>query len=781
MRFKLPLVGEVSLFEQPNTIVKTVKEKSKSVGAGVFGFNNGTGLSNYKTVSDRLLKANEGWVYKNNDVIAKEVGAIEFELFTSRVVGGDIVLTPILSHPLLEALDRFNEFTSSSDGFYTISSHKNLTGDAFVWVNGQGVNIQALYILAPDKIELQFGEWQGGQRLITGYKFTDTVETRKEETYPAEDVVHFKLPNPGNPYRGKSKVEAAAEEIDTYNLAREANKNFFKRGMITNFFLSTDKALTEEQTVSITNKLNSAYRGAQNAFKVMVMSGGLKPEPIQASNRDSQFIDQMKYLRDVIMSVFGNTPSVLGIVEDVNRANAEAGILNWKRSTIKPEMQAITDTLNEFLVPRFGDNLILGFKDPVPEDRDSKVTEAVQLVGSKIITQNEARESLGYDAVQDEGADELNRPIPPQLQINEEELPKSVQNINYKAVFRRNGAYDKLIKWKQLKEAAKPIARTIINGRKKKDTKEPVRYHPRFTNEVVMEHYAKQMHVIDANEDIFADKVKKFIDSIVEKAVSNIPDEIADMKQKALIDEEDEIARAVIDFTPLLNDVALLSGQQALSLIGDNSPYISRSLRPSIEKRVKLFAQSMLETDQAKITDMIAKGLADGSSVANIQKQITDEFEQYSRMQAERITRTEVLRASNVGTLDAFEQSDVVVGKQWLTAGATDECAQYEGKVEYNLKGNFFAPDNEFQDGDPPLHPNCRCTLLPVLEGDKAYMPETIMQRDISEKRIKELEEQVDKRTKAYKELKKQKEDVDKYVKGLEEIVDEESRPDKAE
>jgi len=189
-----------------------------------------------------------------------------------------------------------------------------------------------------------------------------------------------------------------------------------------------------------------------------------------------------------------------------------------------------------------------------------------------------------------------------------------------------------------------------------------------------------------------------------------------------------------------------------------------------------MFAQSMIETDQQKIVDIISNGLSNGESVAAIRKEITDTFSTYSKMQAERITRTEVLRASNLGALDAFIQSDVVVGKQWLTAGATDECAQYEGKIEYDLKGNFYHSDNEFQDGDPPLHPNCRCTLLPVIEGDKAYVPEKIMARDILEARIKELEQQIDKRTKAYREVKKDKEDLETYVKGLEELVDEEPR-----
>ena len=85
-------------------------------------------------------------------------------------------------------------------------------------------------------------------------------------------------------------------------------------------------------------------------------------------------------------------------------------------------------------------------------------------------------------------------------------------------------------------------------------------------------------------------------------------------------------------------------------------------------------------------------------------------------MQAERIARTEVIRASNQASLDAYIQSGVVEGKQWITFGATDECEQYDGKIEYDLEGKFYSSDNEFQDGDPPLHPNCRCVLVPIVK-----------------------------------------------------------------
>ena len=77
---------------------------------------------------------------------------------------------------------------------------------------------------------------------------------------------------------------------------------------------------------------------------------------------------------------FGNTKASLGIIDDVNRASHESSITSWLKSTVKPDMEAIVNTLNEYLVPEFGENLVLEFCDPVPEDRTSDITEVKGLI-----------------------------------------------------------------------------------------------------------------------------------------------------------------------------------------------------------------------------------------------------------------------------------------------------------------------------------------------------------------------------------------------------------------
>lgn len=346
-------------------------------------------------------------------------------------------------------------------------------------------------------------------------------------------------------------------------------------------------------------------------------------------------------------------------------------------------------------------------------------------------------------------------------------IPPSLQNIDLDAILRKRGIYTKLRMNKEAKENLKPIAKQML--KKKVKAAEP-RRHAQFTNEVILAYWEKQIRIVDILEKKFELKVEQFINKVVDGFLEKIDHELPTKAvKKGYFDENEEelLVQAQLDFTPLLLQQAVLSGQEANRLIGTDDVYIPQQMRETIGTNVNRFTRSMLDTDREKLINTLNDGLKEGWSVPEIRKRIQDDFDEYSKMQSERITRTEVLRVSNQAALDAYEQSGVVEGKQWLTAGAVDECAQYEGQIE-TLNGKFYGDTDQFKDGDPPLHPNCRCVVLPVLVSEKAYTPPVNQELY---KKIEALEAQIDKRTKAYKELQKIKADDTVYIKSLEKYL----------
>lgn len=303
------------------------------------------------------------------------------------------------------------------------------------------------------------------------------------------------------------------------------------------------------------------------------------------------------------------------------------------------------------------------------------------------------------------------------------EVPASLKTIDVKAVLRKRGVYLKQRQYNELKEIAKPLAREMLKKKKKAaPVVEEGRRHPQFTNEQVNAYWEKQIHIVEILEKRFELKIQQFIGKMVDGFLTHLEAEAGTQKAlkkfnaKGYFDdnEDDLVTTGVNEFTPILIDQAILAGQEAFKFIQYDDVYTPDKMRAKIAANVLKFTKSMIATDRDKLVQLLSDGLSNGLSVPEIRNSITETFSSVEKSQAQVITRTEVLRASNQATLDAYEQSGVVEGKQWLTAGASDECADYEGQVE-SLDGNFYQDTTEFQDGDPPLHPNCRCVLLPVL------------------------------------------------------------------
>lgn len=358
-------------------------------------------LSSDRWASPKLLAANREWVYKNNDVIASEISKMNFELYRTSIVGGDIVYDEVYSHPLLDLLDHPNNEEVKADALYIIQSHKKLAGDSFWLKIRTGTQVTALRHLPPDKIELNLRQpTPTDPTAIESFHYQDVINGSKVDVvYQPEDIIHFKKPNPDNAFRGLGTVEAMSDTIDVDNLTNLTTKTFFQKGAITNFVLTTEQKLGRDQLKRLRAEIRQDYAGADNAYKMMILGGGLTPEKISFSNKDMQFLDQLTWYRDKIMCGFGNTLASLGMLDDVNRATHESASIEWKRTTVKPDMDSIINAINEFLVPEFGDDLIIGYTDPIPENREDMRAEVAALWPTGIITKNEARELLDYESV----------------------------------------------------------------------------------------------------------------------------------------------------------------------------------------------------------------------------------------------------------------------------------------------------------------------------------------------------------------------------------------------
>ena len=209
----------------------------------------------------------------------------------------------------------------------------------------------------------------------------------------------------------------------------------------------------------------------------------------------------------------------------------------------------------------------------------------------------------------------------------------------------------------------------------------------------------------------------------------------ADAELAAMIQSfNDELAEALGD---PIRRAAHAGGEAGLDRIGmsvDLFDVSNPAVGEALDRHVIQLAEDINRVTADRIQNAVARGVDQGMSIPRIIQGIQDDAPQITASRAERIARTESARGYVTGQQQAWQDSGVVQGKQWLLApGACPICRAVSKKVN---AGKPVALDKPFFDkGDtirlagggsfkfdymavngPPAHVNCRCDTIPVLE-----------------------------------------------------------------
>ncbi len=188
--------------------------------------------------------------------------------------------------------------------------------------------------------------------------------------------------------------------------------------------------------------------------------------------------------------------------------------------------------------------------------------------------------------------------------------------------------------------------------------------------------------------------------------------------------------------TPLLHDLADVQGGLALSFAGEKVQefILTQALKDIIAASTKNMADSVNATTLDKLNTTLAEGVQNGEAIGTLEGRVNSVFGELDGNRSEMIARTETLKASNAATVEAYRQTGFVTEKVWvINPDACPECEAFDGKV-VGLDENFVQRGDSYsyQDasgqtqesvatyddvGEPPLHPNCRCTIVPGRES----------------------------------------------------------------
>jgi len=606
-----------------------------------------------------------GIVFSCIDAIAQNVAATRFFL----VKKDDKTQVKEEEHPSIKLLYKPNPFQSSYDFFYLISSHIDAFGKAYIYpvLDGKG-EPKELWLLDPQKTK----PVPGKESLLEGYVYYNL----KGEKIPFEvhQLIEIKRQNPFNQIEGISTIEMAKHSIEGDINAVEWNKNFFENGAMPSGVLSTEQELSEEAFQRLKKQWQERYQGKENAHRPMILEAGLQWTSLTIKQKDMDFIEQRRFSRDEILSIFKVPKTVLAITDDVNRANAEASEYVFAKRTIEPRLRLIFDKLNQFYMPLFadGDKYTLRFEDPTPENVELKLKKWETGLRAGFLTINEVRAEDKKEPVK--GGDVIY--IPFNL------MPLSSEEN------------------KDSKEETKTIKTKAVD-------------HTPLRDETLRRLEGQYRAKLDELFRKLTSEIRKKKKSIKKKQEDPLLDEI-------IADIYPDTTEWKKLFTTITFDLGVQATQAAIDHVVQTYG-IQRMTDPAykkvidwLKKRIDTTAKEVDQTLYNRAREIIARNLADDLlDVEKIREEVANVIDDERYWRVERIVRTELFTAYSETEYQSYLQSGTVKNLKWIAAEDERTCPIC---MENHLK--VVGLGEEFPSGHThtPAHIQCRCSSIPTLD-----------------------------------------------------------------
>ena len=330
------------------------------------------------------------------------------------VYQGDVKLD---SHPLISLLQRPNPQFAGNEYFQALYSFLLLSGNSYAvysLVNGQP---RELHLLRPDRVKIEPGK----THIPKAFEYI--IDGRVVNRYDVDsetgmsDVKHFKMWNPLNDYYGLSPIQAASFDIDQHNMAAKHNLSLLMNGARPSgavIFKPKDESgmslqLSDSQRQQLMSDLNMRFSGSHNAGRPMLLEGDFDWKEMGLSPKDMDFLELKNMSARDIALCFGVPSQLVGVPDSQTYNNVSEARLALYEDTIIPLLRRVESDLNEWLAPRFGEDISIRYDiDSIPamaERRKKTYENVVTAVREGIISRNEARERLGYEPI--EGGDDV--------------------------------------------------------------------------------------------------------------------------------------------------------------------------------------------------------------------------------------------------------------------------------------------------------------------------------------------------------------------------------------
>jgi len=316
-----------------------------------------------------------GVLYAIVDRIITSYSQVEWRLYRKAKSGLKEDRKEVTSHAALDLWNKPNPFMTGPAFREATQQHEELVGEQW-WIVARDPRFTIpleLWPVRPDRME----PVPDPDDFIAEYRYLGPGG--EQVTLKLNEVIFQRRPNPMDPYRGLGPVQTVMLDLDSVRYGVEWNRNFFLNSAEPGGIVEVDRRLSDPEFDEARARWAEQHRGVGNAHRVAILENGLKWVGNKFSQRDMQFVELSQVGDEKIRTAFGFPKPMLGSVDDVNRANADAAELVFGRWLLVPRLERTKAALNTRLLPMYGasaEGLEFDYVSPVPADVEA---EAAQL------------------------------------------------------------------------------------------------------------------------------------------------------------------------------------------------------------------------------------------------------------------------------------------------------------------------------------------------------------------------------------------------------------------
>jgi len=327
------------------------------------------------------------WVYACVNLLTKAALSVRWYV----VVDGK----EVPDHPLIKLLHRPNDMTSGPAFVESVYGFWLLTGNSYIEIVGLPNRPPLeLWSKRPDRMKVI----PDPVTLVRGYRYEISGQSYD---YDRANIVHIKTWAPLNDWYGMSPISAAARGIDLFNTGQAHNLALVQNGARPSGAWISQTPMTDRQLARARQELDAASLLGRRG-RPMVLEGGVSWQELGLSPKDLDWLQGQEDAARQIHAVFGVHPVLTGMTEGTYE-NQKQVMRSVMINSVLPFLDVFSQELVSALSSRYKQNIQLMYDkdafDALSEDQESLWKRAETGWVNGLLTRNEARTIVGFDAV----------------------------------------------------------------------------------------------------------------------------------------------------------------------------------------------------------------------------------------------------------------------------------------------------------------------------------------------------------------------------------------------